>query len=427
MKNNVQIRISGRYKIDSIINQTKSSQVFEGMNIHTAEQVAIKLEPKNANNQLLNSESEKLKKLQGGICIPTFYTSGTEGDYNFLVMELLGRDLASYLNICKGSFSLKTTLMIADQLFQGLEFIHERDIIHRHIKPANICLGGESNFFHINLVDFGFSKFYVLQDTKKHIPMQDGKVFIGEEVYASVNNHEGKEQSRKDDLESSMYMLMHILTGSLPWIPVIEDDKLRLEEKRKEVLKLKREFLHSEYWDKALLKVSGVNQENEVVALPIELKDLYGDITSIGFNDTPDYGGYRRVFKELMVKNFLEYDYIYDWFLIPVAEIGDQNLDFLEGFDKNDYEVKFKEERELKELISEYEDDPRLIDFRMDEIRKKNDKFDSQGRNKKWKKKKEVQLTEVQMTKMEKFAKVSKRDKKKKKKKKKKDKDCNLI
>ena len=52
--------------------------------------------------------------------MPMVYLYGTEGDYNFLVMELLGPSLETLLNSCGHKFSLKTTLMIADQMVHFL-------------------------------------------------------------------------------------------------------------------------------------------------------------------------------------------------------------------------------------------------------------------------------------------------------------------
>lgn len=57
-----------------------------------------------------------------------------------MVMQLLGRDLGSYLKIFK-KLSLKTVLQLADQLITLMENIHNRSVIHRDIKPENITMG----------------------------------------------------------------------------------------------------------------------------------------------------------------------------------------------------------------------------------------------------------------------------------------------
>jgi hypothetical protein len=82
---------------------------------------------------------------------------------------------------------------------------------------ANFVIGTGDQAANIFCVDFGLSKRYRHPKNLHHIPHRDGRSLTGTPRYASINNHLGIEQSRRDDLESIGYVLVYFLKGTLPW------------------------------------------------------------------------------------------------------------------------------------------------------------------------------------------------------------------
>lgn len=148
---------------------------------------------------------------------PQFVWFGQEGDYYIMAIELLGPSLEDLFVYCGRKLSLKTVLLIADQLIHRIETFHTRTYIHRDLKPENILIGLEESAQTIYLIDFGLAKRWKNPHTNEHIPYRDKKSLTGTARYASANTHLGIEQSRRDDLEGVGYVLLYLLKGELPW------------------------------------------------------------------------------------------------------------------------------------------------------------------------------------------------------------------
>jgi serine/threonine protein kinase len=132
-------------------------------------------------------------------------------------MELLGKSLEDIFQSQQKKFSIKTVCMIGIQMLDRLEFVHQKNIIHRDIKPDNFVLGLDNKSHIIYILDFGLSKKFRSSRTHQHIKFSVNKKLTGTARYASINALKGCEQSRRDDLEAIGYVLMYFLRGSLPW------------------------------------------------------------------------------------------------------------------------------------------------------------------------------------------------------------------
>jgi len=83
-------------------------------------------------------------------------------------MELMGPSLESLLHkMPLKKFSLKTVLMLTDQMISRIEYLHSRSYLHRDIKPDNFCMGLGKNSNKLYILDFGLAKSYL--NKGKHI------------------------------------------------------------------------------------------------------------------------------------------------------------------------------------------------------------------------------------------------------------------
>ena len=289
MNNMEGIILMNKYHCISKLGNGAFSSVYKA--IYNKEEYAIKIENKKKCANLLENESAIMHYLRGtNIPYVKLYTS-TE-DYNILVMELLGKSLGYYQTELN-NFSLKTICMLGEQIIYILEFIHERHIIHRDIKPDNFCMG-LTNSKYVYLVDFGLARKYRSSSTLIHYPLNKKKKLIGTPRYASINALKGLEQSRRDDLESLSYILIFLLKGELPWQHTNAKTK---EERNQKIL------------DKKMVITSAELCEG----LPIEFEEFIEYIKNLEYTQKPDYDFLRNLLMSVMKNNKLIYNYIFDW------------------------------------------------------------------------------------------------------------------
>ncbi|GAB2269220.1 Casein kinase 1-like protein 1 [Dionaea muscipula] len=294
-------RVGNKFRLGRKIGGGSFGEIYLGTNVQTNEEVAIKLESVKTKHPQLLYESKLYKLLQGGTGIPNVKWFGVEGDYNVLVIDLLGPSLEDLFNFCSQKLSLKTVLMLADQMINRVEFVHSKSFLHRDIKPDNFLMGLGRRANQVYMIDFGLAKKYRDSSTHQHIPYRENKNLTGTARYASMNTHLGIEQSRRDDLESLGYVLMYFLRGSLPWQGLKAGTKKQKYEKISE-------------------KKVSTSIEALCRCYPTEFASYFHYCRSLRFDDKPDYAYLKSLFRDLFIREGFQFDYVFDWTILKYQQ-----------------------------------------------------------------------------------------------------------
>lgn len=296
----MELRVGHKYRLGRKIGSGSFGDIYLGTNIANGEEVAIKLECIKTKHPQLHIESKIYRMMQGGVGIPQIKWCGAEGDYNVLVMELLGPSLEDLFNFCSRKFSLKTVLLLADQTISRIEYMHSKNFIHRDIKPDNFLMGLGKKGNLVYIIDFGLAKKYRDARTHQHIPYKENKNLTGTARYASINTHLGIEQSRRDDIESLGYVFMYFNRGSLPW------QGLKAATKRQK-------------YERISEKKMSTPVEELCKGFPTEFANYLNFCRSLRFDDRPDYQYLRQLFRNLFHRQGFTYDYIFDWNMLKFS------------------------------------------------------------------------------------------------------------
>jgi len=274
--------ISNKYNLIEKISEGSFGSVFKAENIRTKENVAIKFEIKMDTIKSLKNEAkiyQYLGKING---FPQIKMFGTTDKVNYLVIDLLGNSLSNTI-LGFNKLSLKTTLLIGIQMINRIKVLHENQLLHRDIKPSNFLFGLEKDTNKLYLVDFGFSKRYTYNGT--HIQEKKLTKIVGSLNFVSLNIHNYIEPSRRDDLESCIYIMLTMLLGKLVWF-----DKSNLND----IYKLKEQIILIE-------------------EVPAFIKILLNYVRKIKFDETPDYNYIINIIIETFNTNLFENDGKFEW------------------------------------------------------------------------------------------------------------------
>ena len=310
IKGNIEKQIFfNKYKLQKLINKSEFSYVYQGINLIDKELVAIKIENRIANDNILESEAYILFYLKG-FGIPNLISYGKSGKYNILVEEFLGPSLhqISQKKVIKNGFPLKDVCMIALQGLDRLEYIHSKNIIHRDIKLHNFLIGRKDEKI-IYLIDFGFARKYKSSRTGKFIKFKNLKKVFGSLAFSSINANSGYEQSRRDDLESFGYMIIYLVKNTLPW--------LKAGKIKNKIAKLVESYK---------LKNSS-KLEKICEGLPEEFIDYIKYCRNLEFEQYPNYDYLRNLFVTILIKENQKNDLKFFWIKKKVTKSETKNYE----------------------------------------------------------------------------------------------------
>ncbi|KAM6180495.1 tau-tubulin kinase 2 [Erethizon dorsatum] len=223
----VGILVKERWKVLRKIGGGGFGEIYDALDMLTRENVALKVESAQQPKQVLKMEVAVLKKLQGKDHVCRFIGCGRNDRFNYVVMQLQGRNLADMRRSqARGTFTISTTLRLGRQILESIESIHSVGFLHRDIKPSNFAMGRfPSTCRKCYMLDFGLARQFTNScgDVR---PPRAVAGFRGTVRYASVNAHRNREMGRHDDLWSLFYMLVEFVVGQLPWRKIKDKEQV---------------------------------------------------------------------------------------------------------------------------------------------------------------------------------------------------------
>lgn len=230
----------------------------------------------------LSHEYNVYTELAGSAGVSPVRWYGKEGSYEVIVMDHLGTslgDLISGGHVDHGEVFQYAPQMVCSRLnkynllyslthtqLSAVESLHTRHYVHRDIKPANFTVQVDNLQRTVSLIDFGLAQLFRNPATYLHNPGSTGHPVVGTLPFTSIAGQRGFAQSRRDDLESLAYTIIHSARGDLPWTVSANSDH-----------------------EAVLQKKMSITTEELCEGLPAPFCEFIDHVRSLGFDQKPDY------------------------------------------------------------------------------------------------------------------------------------------
>jgi len=284
-----------RFAITRVLATGPFSDVYQVDEQTTNENFAMKVEREEGNiRPVLKLDVYVLTQLGSQVGFPQIVAAGRTENYKYAVMQLIGPDLGKLRRAMPAKkFSLSTALIICKQTLRRIEILHDLGWLCRDIKAPNFAVGLGDKINTIYMLDFGFARRYMDRENNL-LPQRGAAALLGTIQYASLASHFYQEQSRREDLESWLYMCVELCSGPLPWAKVnpMKHHKIICD------------------W-KQFIRTHG--RENFFRGCPDEFSEILSRIDATPFEERPPYEELHEIVDNMMFRLCISEDDTLDW------------------------------------------------------------------------------------------------------------------
>lgn len=204
--------LEGRYRIDAPIARGGMSMVFRGTDTRLDRPVAIKvMDPKFAGDpQFLTRfefEARAVAKLKHPSLVAV-YDQGIDGEYPFLIMELVEGGTLRELLRERGPMPPHAVRAVAEPVLRAIGTAHDAGLVHRDVKPENVLI---SDAGEVKIADFGLVRAVAAANTTS------ASVILGTAAYLSPEQVTTGTADARSDVYSFGILIFELLTGQVPF------------------------------------------------------------------------------------------------------------------------------------------------------------------------------------------------------------------
>lgn len=214
---------AGKYEILSVLGKGGMSTVYKARHSLMNRHVAVKLMKEHLIEDPVavgrfKREAEAVSALSHPNVVTVYDFGLTDRDEPFLVMDCLDGRTLDQVILNEGHLRVDRAVEIFRQICDALEHAHEKNVIHRDLKPLNVCLLKQPDGTEVvKIVDFGLAKILGEDGSEGRKLTRPGQI-CGSPLYMSPEQIQGKQLDRRSDIYSFGCLMYETLSGVPPFL-----------------------------------------------------------------------------------------------------------------------------------------------------------------------------------------------------------------